>query len=84
MSGTAGGPTKGTRVPEADVVHLSLNHEGIWHVPAAAAETTFTRTPHRRTAAPSRLAPIGNQPYAPTGRLQACPTTPGLMLDLYA
>jgi len=84
MAGTTHGPPAGARVPEADVVHLTLNHDGVWHVPTAtASETSYGGASHRRATAPPRLAPTVKHIYAATGRLHASPMPPGLMLDLY-
>ena len=82
--GTSAGPASTHHVPEAEVVQLTLSHDGIWHVPATpASDTSFTRPAPRRTFQPPRLAPSGGQRYAPTGRLQASALTPGLLLDIY-
>ena len=72
------------RVPQADAVQLTLGHDGIWYVPATPeSDTSFTRPAHRSPFQPPRLASFVEQRYAPTGRLQASPLTPGLMLDIY-
>ena len=71
-------------VPPADAVQLTLGHDGIWHVPAAPeSDTSFTRPARHSPFQPPRLAPFVEPRYAPTGRLQASPLTPGLMLDIY-
>jgi len=71
-------------VPQADAVPLILGHDGIWYVPAPPeSDTSFTRASRHNPFQPSRLAPFVEQRYAPTGRLQASPLTPGLMLDIY-
>ena len=70
--------------PEAEVVQLTRSHDGIWRVPASpASDTSCTQTTPRRTWQPQHLAPSVGQCYASTGRLQANPPTPGLMIDLY-
>jgi hypothetical protein len=72
-------------VLKADAVPLTLGHDGIWHVPATPeSDTSFTRASRHSPFQPTRLAPFVAQRYAPTGRLQASPLTPGLMLDIYA
>jgi hypothetical protein len=82
--GVTGDPTSGLYIPEADVVQLTQSHDGIWRVPASpTSDTSFTRTTPRRTWQPQRLSPSVGQRYASTGRLQASPPTPGLMIDLY-
>jgi len=69
---------------KADAVPLTLGHDGIWHAPATPeSDTSFTRPSPRSPFQPPRLAPFVGQRYAPTGRLQASPLTPGLMLDIY-
>jgi hypothetical protein len=70
---------------KADAVQLTLGHDGIWHVSAPPeSDTSFTRAAPHRPYPPPRLAPFVAPQYAPTGRLQASPPTPGLMLDIYA
>src|SRR5215831_15223324 len=70
---------------KADAVPLTLGHDGIWHVSATLeSDTSFARASRRSPFQPTRLAPFVAQRYAPTGRLQASPLTPGLMLDIYA
>jgi hypothetical protein len=70
---------------KADAVPLTLGHDGIWHVSATPeSDTSFTHASRRSPFQPTRLAPFVEQRYAPTGRLQASPLTPGLMLDIYA
>jgi hypothetical protein len=77
--------TSSPHVLKADAVPLTLGHDGIWHVPATPeSDTSFTRASRRSPFQPTRLAPFVEQRYAPTGRLQASPLTPGLMLDIYA
>ena len=72
-------------VLKADAVPLTLGHDGIWHVSATPeSDTSFTRASRRSPFQPTRLAPFVAPRYAPTGRLQASPLTPGLMLDIYA
>jgi hypothetical protein len=72
-------------VLKADAVPLTLGHDGIWHVPATPeSDTSFARASRRSPFQPTRLAPFVAPRYAPTGRLQASPLTPGLMLDIYA
>jgi hypothetical protein len=67
-----------------DAVQLSLGHDGIWHVPATSeSDTSFPRPAYRGPFQPRRLAPFAEQRYAPTGRLQVSPLTPGMMLDIY-
>ena len=76
--------TPSPHVPHADAVQLTLGHDGIWHVPAAPeSDRSFTRASRRSPSRPPRLALPGAPRYAPTGRLQASPSTPGLMLDIY-
>ena len=71
-------------VLKADAVPLTFGHDGIWHVPATPeSDTSFARPSSRNPFQPPRLAPFVGQQYAPTGRLQASPLTPGLMLDIY-
>ncbi len=71
-------------VPQADAVQLTLGHDGIWHVSAPPeSDTSFTRASRHSPFQLPRLAPFVEQRYAPTGRLQASPLTPGLMLDIY-
>ena len=71
-------------VPQAEAVQLTLGHDGIWHVSATPeSDTSFTRASHRSPFQSPRLAPFVAQRYAPTGRLQTSPLTPGLMLDIY-
>ena len=71
-------------VPQADAVQLILGHDGIWHVSTPPeSDTSFARAAPRSPFQPSRLAPFVGQRYAPTGRLQASPLIPGLMLDIY-
>ena len=82
--GPAGDPGSAPYVPHADAVQLTLGHDGIWHVPATPeSDTSFTRPSRHSSFQPPRLAPFVTQRYAPTGRLQASPLTPGLMLDIY-
>jgi len=77
-------PTHSLHVPQAEAVPLSLGHDGIWYVPATPeSDTSFTRPSRHSPFQPPRLAPFIEQRYAPTGRLQASPLTPGLMLDIY-
>ena len=74
-----------SHVLKADAVPLTLGHDGIWHVSAPPeSDTSFTHASRRSPFQPTRLAPFVEQRYAPTGRLQASPLTPGLMLDIYA
>jgi hypothetical protein len=76
--------THSLHVPQAEAVPLSLGHDGIWYVPATPElDTSFTRPSRHSPFQPPRLAPFIEQRYAPTGRLQASPLTPGLMLDIY-
>ena len=83
--GTVGDPASAYHVPLADAVQLTLGRDGIWHVPAAPeSDTSFTRPARQSPLKPPRLAPFVAPQYAPTGRLQASPLTPGLMLDVYA
>ena len=71
-------------VPEVEVVQLTRSHDGIWRVPSSStSDTSFARPTPRRTWQPQRLSPSVGQCYASTGRLQANPPTPGLMIDLY-
>jgi hypothetical protein len=73
-----------SHVLKADAVQLTLGHDGIWHVSATPeSDTSFTRAAPRRPFPPPRLAPFVAPRYAPSGRLQASPLTPGLMLDVY-
>ena len=72
-------------VLKADAVQLTLGHDGIWHAPATPeSDISFARASRRSPFQPTRLAPFVAPRYAPTGRLQASPLTPGLMLDIYA
>ena len=69
---------------KAEAVQLTLGHDGIWHVPGASeSDTSFARPLRQRPFQPLRLASFVTPRYAPTGRLQASPLTPGLMLDIY-
>ena len=71
-------------VPEAEVVQLTRSHDGIWQVPASpTSDASFAHTTQRRIWQSQRLSPSVGQRYASTGRLQASPPTPGLMIDLY-
>jgi hypothetical protein len=71
-------------VPEAEVVQLTRSHDGIWRVPASpTSDASFAHTTQRRIWQSQRLSPSVGQRYASTGRLQASPPTPGLMIDLY-
>jgi hypothetical protein len=80
----SGDPAFGLHIPEAEVVQLTQSHDGIWRVPASpASDTSCARTTQRRTWQPQRLSPSVGQRYASTGRLQANPPTPGLMIDRY-
>ena len=73
-----------SHIPQADAVQLTLGHDGIWHVPAAPeSDTSFIRSSRRSPFQSLRLAPFVEPRYAPTGRLQTSPLTPGLMLDIY-
>jgi hypothetical protein len=83
-SGPSGDAAATPHVFKADAVQLTLGHDGIWHVPAAPeSDTSFPRPAHRSPFQPPRLASFVEPRYAPTGRLQASPLTPGLMLDIY-
>jgi len=69
---------------KAEAVQLTLGHDGIWHVPGASeSDTSFARPLRHSPFQPPRLASFVAPRYAPTGRLQASPLTPGLMLDIY-
>ena len=69
---------------KAEAVQLTLGHDGIWYVPAASESDTSFAYPLRHSPfQPSCLASFIAPRYAPTGRLQASPLTPGLMLDIY-
>ena len=73
-----------SHILHADAVQLMLGHDGIWHVPGTTEpNTSFTRPSRHSSFQSPRLAPFVEQRYAPTGRLQASPLTPGLMLDIY-
>jgi hypothetical protein len=82
--GTSGDQASVYHIPQADVVQLTLGHDGIWHVPATPdSDPSFTRPSRRSPFQPLRLTSFVTQQYAPTGHLQASPLTPGLMLDIY-
>lgn len=82
--GTTGDPVSVRHGSEPEIVQLTLSREGIWHVPAAPeSDTSFTRPAPRRIFALARLSPSVSPQYAPTGRLQASTSTPGLLLDIY-
>jgi hypothetical protein len=73
-----------SHILHADAVPLTLGHDGIWHVPGTPEpDTTFTRPSRPGFFQSPRLAPFVAPRYAPTGRLQAGPLTPGMMLDIY-
>ena len=80
----SGDLASGSHIPEAEVVQLTRSHDGIWRVPASpTSDPSFARPTQHRTWQPQRLSPSVGQRYASTGRLQASPPTPGLMIDLY-
>jgi len=69
---------------EADVVQLTLSHDGIWQVAASPeSDTSFARTPPRSPFSTPRLYPSVTSLYAPTGGLQASAPSRGLVLDIY-
>jgi hypothetical protein len=82
--GTSGEVASAPHVPKIDVVQLALGRDGIWYVPASPdSDPSSPRSSRRGPFQPPRLAPTVGQQYAPTGRLQVSPPTPGLMLDIY-
>jgi hypothetical protein len=82
--GTSGDTASAPHVPKIDVVQLALGRDGIWYVPASPdSDPSSPRSSRHGPFQPPRLAPTVGQQYAPTGRLQASPLTPGLMLDIY-
>jgi hypothetical protein len=73
-----------SHILQADAVQLTLGHDGIWHAPGTPEpNTSFTRPSRHSPFQSPRLSPFVALRYAPTGRLQASPLTPGLMLDIY-
>ena len=73
-----------SHIRHADAVQLMLGHDGIWHVPGTTEpNASFTRPSRHNPSQPTRLVPLIAPRYASTGRLQASPLTPGLMLDIY-
>jgi len=81
---TASSHAPAPHVPQVDAIQLTLGHDGIWQASAPPeSDTSFTRVSHHSPFQLPRLTPFVEQRYAPTGRLQASPLTPGLMLDIY-
>jgi len=69
---------------DADVVQLTLSHDGIWQVAASPeSDTSFARTPPRPPFPTPRLYASVTSRYAPTGGLQASAPSRGLVVDIY-